>query len=555
MSSLDEPIAAADRAQMAIVLPTRWERFETRLALLSDRLNPILVKEARQALRSRQFTTTFLMMLAGGWAWSILGLALLGPAAYYNAEGPAMFFVYYVILAAPLLIVIPYTAFQSLSTERQDRTYELVSITALNARRILTGKLCGIGLQMMVYMSALFPCLAFTYLLRGLTIFSVFLVVAYTCFLSLGLAMLGLLLATLAPPRQRQIGHGVAFAVVLVYTFGLTLSMMSGIVAGEGVRVDDPDFWQSNLLMATIYFDAFAVVFLAARAQLTTASQNRSTAQRIALAAAQMSMIAWTAWAVLQWEDKVVFGLIFGSTVCWFFAGTILVGESRVLSPRVKRGLPQSALARVFLTLFSPGPGTGYLFVVANMIAMSSASILIAASRLKGFGDLFQRTRPGTTDPMYEVFVACIVATSYVAIYLGLGKLILGVIARLGEIRLTVRVLVHALLLLAGGGIPWVVQITYPPTRELGYTLLQTTNPVWTLWESCVDGPLQLGDSVVLTFVLPAAALVVWLMNLPSLAAELKQSRVAKPARVAEEDALSAAPVVTGPVRTNPWDD
>ena len=268
-----------------------------------------------------------------------------------------------------------------------------------------------------------------------------------------------------------------------------------------------------------------------------------------------MSMIAWTAWAVLQSGDGYVYGLIFGSTVSWFFAGTILVGESRVLSPRVKRGLPQSGLARVFFTAFAPGPGTGYLFVVANMIAMSSASLLIAASRLTAFGEFFQRTRPGSTIPMVEVFVACVVATSYVAIYLGLGKLILGVVGRFGEIRLAVRVLVHVLLLLAGGVIPWVVQITNPQTRDLGYTLLQISNPIWTLWECCVEGPLQSTDSAVLIFVLPAAALVVWLVNLPSLVAEFKQVRVAKPARVAEEDAKSAAPVVTRHVRTSPWDD
>ena len=115
----------------------------------------------------------------------------MGPAAYYNPAGPEMFFVYYMILAAPLIIVIPYFAYNSMASERHDRTYELVSITALDATKILWGKLGGIGMQMVVYLSALFPCLAFTYVLRGLDIFSVLLVVLYTCLLSLGMAMLG----------------------------------------------------------------------------------------------------------------------------------------------------------------------------------------------------------------------------------------------------------------------------------------------------------------------------------------------------------------------------
>lgn len=555
MSSLEGPITAEPLAERDAP-GTRFEAFEALLARLSDRLNPILVKEARQALRSRQFTTTFMLMLAAGWAWSIMGLAMMGPAAYYNAEGPSMFYVYYVILAAPLLIVIPYGAFQSLSTERQDRTYELVSITALGARQILAGKLCGAGLQMMVYLSALFPCLAFTYLLRGLDIFSVFMVVAYTCLLSLGLAMIGLLMATLSDSKQRQIAQGVGLVVLLVYAFGGTVTTMSFLVAGERVRVDDVVFWQLNLFLATLYVDLFALVFLSARALLTTVCQNRSTALRIALVAAQLSMIAWATWGVIRLEDDIVYGLIAGSTMYWFLVGSLMVGESQELSPRVKRGLPDSGLARVLLRAFAPGPGTGYLFVVANMIAMTTAAVAIAASGLNDFAPLFHRVQSGAGNPnhVFDVFVAGLFATCYVAIYLGLAKLVLGTIARFAQLKLPARVLVAILLLFTGAGIPWVVQITNPATRNLDYTLWQISNPVWTLWECCVEGPLPGGDVFALMLALPVAALAVWLANVPSLAAELGQVRVSKPPRVAEDDA-ALAPPAPEPGRTNPWDD
>ena len=125
---------------------------------LSEWLNPILVKEARQALRSRQFTTHVLSDALGrlGCGRSS-GSGLDGARAiYYAAVGPSMFYGYHLILAFPLLIVAPYSAFHSLSAERQDRTFELVSITALDARQILSGKLSSIVLQMLVYLSAHF---------------------------------------------------------------------------------------------------------------------------------------------------------------------------------------------------------------------------------------------------------------------------------------------------------------------------------------------------------------------------------------------------------------
>src|SRR4051812_21430074 len=92
-----------------------WRRIENRLTAVGERLNPILVKEARQALKSKQFTITFTLVLICCWAWSILGLALLGPDVHYlDSAGREMFYGYYLILALPLLVIVPYSAFRSL---------------------------------------------------------------------------------------------------------------------------------------------------------------------------------------------------------------------------------------------------------------------------------------------------------------------------------------------------------------------------------------------------------------------------------------------------------
>lgn len=555
MSSLEEGLVAGDGAEFVAVLPeTRLERVDRVLAKVSDHLNPILVKEARQALRSRQFTMTFFLLLAAGWAWSILGLALIGPAAYYNAEGPAMFFPYYVILSAALLIAAPYFAYHSLSAERQDRTFELVSITALNARQILTGKLCGIALQMMVYLSALFPCLAFTYLLRGLDILTVILVVVYTCLLSLGLSMVGLLLATLSPTRQRQIIQGVIFAALLVWVFIMMVALMSDLMSFSGVPYDDPEFWQANLALATLYANAFALVFLAARAELTTAYQNCSTALRVALLISQLSIVGWTAWALLSWGTNIIYGCIVGSTILWYLAGVFMTGEPYILSPRVKRDLPQTAAGRALLSWFAPGPGTGYMFALANMLAMTMLVGLADTDVGRKFLNLPAFTGYTTGMPRQMrpgVMQAALVATSYVAIYLGLGKLILQLLRRVDEVRILLRVLVHLLLLMLGAGVPWVVQLSNPATRNLSYSVLQITNPFWTLYEYTV-APVPPTSRAILVM-LPLAAVLVWVANLPSLARELMQVRIARPPRVAEDDAAQLPPAV--PERTSPWDD
>jgi hypothetical protein len=51
--------------------------------------------------------------------------------------------------------------------------------------------------------------------------------------------------------------------------------------------------------------------------------------------------------------------------------GSLMVGEASELSPRVRRDLPSTLFARTLLTWFVPGPGTGYMFAVVNMLVVS----------------------------------------------------------------------------------------------------------------------------------------------------------------------------------------
>jgi hypothetical protein len=570
MTTMDQPAAAAEAPELVAVLPeTIWDRVDALLARASDYLNPILVKEARQALRSRQFLITFFLMLAAGWAWSILGLAAVGPSVYYAAAGPQLFFGYHLILSFPLLVVAPYSAFHSLSSERQDRTYDLVSITTLGARQILSGKLGGIVLQMMVYMSAIFPCLAFTYLLRGLDIFTILLAVLYTSCLSISLSVLGLLLATIAPLRQRHIGLSVFFALLLFGAMWADNMWTSALVFWGGFPPGDPEFWVVQMIFVTLFVNFFAIVFLAARSQLMAVSQNRSTALRWGLVAAQLSFFAWMAWAQLMWGGEMVYGLIYFSTVGWFVVGMFLTAEPCSLSPRVKRDLPQSTLARTFLTWFTPGPGTGYMFVLANMLVVMALAMLpydwirqafhavgaVAGQNITGTfnapgGVLVHASSPRATRP--EVFGAALTAICYLAIYLGLASLLVRALRRVVDVRLALPVMINVLLVLLGAGVPWVIQMTSPTLRNMGYSLMQITNPVWTLSEVCFRrAPYQMP---LLLIALPAAAILVWLANLLPLLEDLKQVRIAPPKRVEEEDAQAAA-LRAGPAGPkSPWD-
>jgi len=140
-------------------------RVVTWLEAIADRANPILVKETRQALKSRQFVLTFLVVLIACWIASFAVVAI-APNVYYGAEGGSMLIVYCAILAFPLMLIVPYTAYRSLAAEQEDNTYDLLSITTLTTGQIVTGKLGSAVVQMVVYLSAVSPCIAFAFLCR-----------------------------------------------------------------------------------------------------------------------------------------------------------------------------------------------------------------------------------------------------------------------------------------------------------------------------------------------------------------------------------------------------
>ena len=51
----------------------------------SDRLNPLLVKEVRQALKGRLFLMAFGLLLLGAWFVSVFGVTAAGDAIYWQS--------------------------------------------------------------------------------------------------------------------------------------------------------------------------------------------------------------------------------------------------------------------------------------------------------------------------------------------------------------------------------------------------------------------------------------------------------------------------------------
>lgn len=533
MTILAETSTAAEVLPSGPTPPAWLGPFDRRLSRASQWLNPILVKEARQALKSRQFAITFALLLICGWGWSIVGVAMAGPAAGYTSTGPGMFVGYYMILAFPLLVIVPFGAFRSLASEQEDRTYELLCITALRPRQIISGKLGSALLQMLVYLSAISPCLAFTYLLRGISLPTILVVIFWTSLVSLGLSVIGLLLATMSTQRHWQVVASVAMIAGLMILFWIAaMIIVNMVVFDSDFPVNDPEFLVANGMLLTAYVTYFVLVFLAAAARITFASDNRSTKLRVVIAVQFMCLAAWSAGVIAYWKsfdwEVLLIGISF-MLLHLFVTGALMTGESPELSLRVRRSLPRSFLGRVFLTWFNPGPGTGYLFTVSFALA----GVCAAALGLLAAGVALVNTGRGSSREE-NVLAFAALGACYLIVYLGLGLLLVRSLRRWITIKPEIAAMVNVVLVVLGCVVPMVIQASSPAWYGSSYSLLHITNPFWSAMHVS-DGPGLPFETAPLLTLLGLAAAVVFVANLPTIVREVRAIRIATPQRVVDE--------------------
>ena len=100
------PDASPEATQTSLA---NWlERLDRWCERGGDSINPILVKETRQSLKSRQFVVTFSLILFAALAWTVAGSLSMMPQIYTSPSAPRMMIGYYAVLALPMMLVVPF---------------------------------------------------------------------------------------------------------------------------------------------------------------------------------------------------------------------------------------------------------------------------------------------------------------------------------------------------------------------------------------------------------------------------------------------------------------
>ena len=253
---------------------TRWREWE---------LNPIVIKELRQGVRSWTVTGMLLLFLI---VLFITSLGFLVTQSFdVNASlglGATLVSSFMVILAGASIFFIPLYIGVRVAAERQENNPDLLYVSTLSPTRIIFGKfLCGAYIAVLFF-SACMPFMAFTNLLRGVDLPTIFFILGFLFLVVCATNMIAIFLACLPMSRPFKflfVIYGIfqSFGII-ASLIGTSFTMMR---SGVGTMMASRDFWIGVTTSVGIGVAITGLFFVLTVALISPPSANRALAPRI----------------------------------------------------------------------------------------------------------------------------------------------------------------------------------------------------------------------------------------------------------------------------------
>ena len=390
--------------------------------LAADRTNPIVIKEVRQAVRSRSYVGLYMLLLA-----ACVVISILACGAYLRSDNPNValggdaFGAFLACLGIAGIILMPLMAFHSLGLERIENTYELLNVSGLSAGKIVRGKLGANLLLLSLIYSAFVPFMAFTYLLRGIDLVQMLFLIAAAFVLSVFIIMTAITVSTLAQTRK-------SFVISWVGFFLFILGVGAYLIIGGLIMLFEWRSGLTELMEASGYIGAvlasyFVVLYLIAVSSLSPASANRSTALRVALLAQTVLFLGLVHLGTRSsaYVDPDIW-LGFGTAILvqWAIVGACVTTEPDGLSRRVALSVPRTLFTRFLVGALWPGRRRGWAYLTMGV------ALVLAVTYARGAGaspyGRYHSTRQEWAIPL---LLAC-----DIYVYLGLIDLLFSTVLR-----------------------------------------------------------------------------------------------------------------------------
>jgi len=354
------------------------------LRRLDDWINPIVVKELRQAVQGKFVSAALLLLLTIQLA--ALGIYIIGSGDFAessDAGRTAFTFLLAILMAICLIFVPAYTAIR-LSFER-DTNVDLLFVTTIKPSAIVWGKMFAALTITMLAFSACMPFMVFTYWLRGIDLPSIF-VLMTTAFLLVTVAVqVATFVACVHGSRVLKILLSlIAFLMFPQVFIGMLSFAYYSLYSGVGSKLGSWRFWGPASAVLMIAASGIGLLFSLSVAMIKPVSANRALPVRLFVTG--MWLVTGVACAAIAYSERDSTSIsVWGVLSALVFAASFFVGvsEREQLGPRVVRSIPVAWMRLPAFFLFSGGAsGVAWsalmslaTFIVVTLVCRSAAAL------------------------------------------------------------------------------------------------------------------------------------------------------------------------------------
>lgn len=342
--------------------------FSSVLDRIGDAINPIVIKELRQAVQSRFVVGVLCVFLLAQLVFIGIYLVIQSiDGTLYQVDfqaGRHVFLILHGVLLATCMLCIPAYSGIRLAGERSEVHVDLFYISTLRPRSIVAGKFAAALMLAVLIFSACTPFMTFTYFLRGIDLAGIFFVIGFDFLTVAVTTMIGLFLAVVPANRVLKVLLGLAgfFVGLIVFIFVIT-GTSAWLDDNMAAALDDPEFWLQCVAGVLDVVAGVVLLFACAVALLSPHSANRTFILRLGITLlclltapiyAGCSVGTDAQWPIMEW--LITTGILTSLGLL------VAVSEREQWAPRVARSIPRRWWLRPIAFLFFSGAAGGVIW-------------------------------------------------------------------------------------------------------------------------------------------------------------------------------------------------
>ncbi len=349
---------------------------------VDDRVNPIVIKELRQAIQSRFVVSTLMLLLVVLLTTLLLYVINTESIGLVTGNhGAELFQIFQGMLLTTCLLFVPVSIGGRLAVERASTTSDLLFVSTIRPSSIIWGKLLAGMVVTVLIFSACAPFMVVTYLLRGIDPPTILFVIGLDLLIVLAATQMAILVGAVPISWIFKALLGVFLGITFLWTLGILAFTLVWEMGnwGIGSRMGDWEFWAPILAFVVCWLGGVGLIFFLTVAMISPPPSNRAFPLRVYMTLIWAVSLAVSIYLAYLYGDSevLVIWAAFASSV--FLSSLIIsVSERDVIGPRLKRSVPRNWLLRAPAFFLFSGAAGGLCWSVLMMILTLGGAFGIA---------------------------------------------------------------------------------------------------------------------------------------------------------------------------------